>query len=144
MNFEKSARKDYDHRANPHKIYRGFKRIRMAMTYSIDGLRFAFCEESAFRQELFLAVVMTPWAFLFDFTMVERLMLIGSIMLVLVIELVNSGIEATIDRISFQNHSLSKRAKDYGSAAVLLMLILCGGTWIGLFFPYLQSLLVTQ
>jgi diacylglycerol kinase (ATP) len=62
---------------------------------------------------------------------------LGSIALVLMMELVNSGIEAAIDRISFQNHSLSKRAKDYGSAAVLLALILSGATWIALLYPHL-------
>ena len=123
---------DYDPRQNPHKTHRGLKRLRMAAGHSYDGLRFAFLEESAFRQELLLGALMLPWAFLIDFNVVERLLLIGSMTLVLIMELINSGIEAAIDRISFQNHSLSKRAKDYGSAAVLLALILCGTTWSSL------------
>lgn len=128
---------DYDPRANPYKVHRGFKRVIMAAGHSYDGLRFAYQEESAFRQELMLAALMTPWAFVLDFTATERILLIGTICLVLIMELMNSGIEATVDRISFNNHSLSKRAKDYGSAAVLLTLILCGITWATLFASYL-------
>lgn len=81
---------------------------------------------------------MSPWAFIIDFNPVERILLLTSIGLVLIVELVNSGIEATVDRISFQNHSLSKRAKDYGSAAVLLALILCGAVWSTLLYPHLS------
>lgn len=128
---------DYDPRQNPHKTHRGLKRVRMAAGHSYDGLRFAFLEESAFRQELLLGTLMLPWVFLIDFNVVERLLLIGSMTLVLIMELINSGIEAAIDRISFQNHSLSKRAKDYGSAAVLLALILCGITWPSLLISHL-------
>ncbi len=128
---------DYDPRQNPHKTHRGLKRVRMAAGHSYDGLRFAFLEESAFRQELLLGTLMLPWVFLIDFNVVERLLLIGSMTLVLMMELINSGIEAAIDRISFQNHSLSKRAKDYGSAAVLLALILCGITWPSLLISHL-------
>ena len=78
---------------------------------------------------------MLPWAFVFEFSAVERILLIGTLILVLITELLNSGIEAAIDRISFEAHSLSKRAKDYGSAAVMLCLILCAYTWIALFLP---------
>lgn len=132
---------DYDPRNNPHKVYTGLRRIWMAAGHSLDGFRFALLEESAFRQELFLALLMLPWAFVCDFNTVERILLVGSIGLVLMMELINSGIEATVDRISFQYHSLSKRAKDYGSAAVLLALILCGGVWLSLFLPLLQQLI---
>lgn len=128
---------DYDPRDNPHKIHRGFKRVFMAAGHSLDGLRYAIQEESAFRQELLLGLLMAPWVFIIEFDRVERLLLLGSIVLVLIIELLNSGIEAAIDRISFQHHSLSKRAKDYGSAAVLLALIFCGATWIMLLHPHL-------
>ena len=129
---------DYDPRHNPHKIHHGLKRVVMAAGHSLDGLGFAVREESAFRQELLLGALMAPWAFAFDFSAVERILLLGSITLVLIMELLNSGIEATVDRISFQNHSLSKRAKDYGSAAVLLTLILCGATWGSLLLTHLQ------
>jgi diacylglycerol kinase (ATP) len=128
---------DYDPRHNPHKIHRGLKRVIMAAGHSLDGLRYAIKEESAFRQELLLGLLMAPWAFIVEFDRVERLLLLGSIVLVLIMELLNSGIEAAIDRISFQHHSLSKRAKDYGSAAVLLALIFCGATWITLLLPHL-------
>lgn len=126
---------EYDPRRNPYKKHRGIKRLWMATFHSIDGLRYAVLEESAFRQELCLAALILPWAFLLDFTAVERLLLVGSVILVLMLELVNSGIEAAIDRISFNQHSLSKRAKDYGSAAVLLALLLCGATWGSLVYP---------
>ena len=128
---------DYDPGNNPHKIHHGFKRVVMAAGHSLDGLRYGIQEESAFRQELLLAALMTPWAFLLSFNLVERILLLGSIVLVLIMELLNSGIEATVDRISFQNHSLSKRAKDYGSAAVLLALLLCGAIWCSLLYPHL-------
>lgn len=128
---------DYDPRHNPYKIHHGLKRVVMAAGHSLDGLGFAVREESAFRQELLLGALMAPWAFAFDFSAVERILLLGSITLVLIMELLNSGIEATVDRISFQNHSLSKRAKDYGSAAVLLSLLLCGAIWCALLIPHL-------
>ena len=83
-------------------------------------------------------MLMLPWVWVFDFNLVERALLVGSVTLVLIVELINSGIEAAIDRISFEAHSLSKRAKDYGSAAVLLCLLLCGYTWLSLFIPVLH------
>lgn len=129
---------DYDPGSNPHKIHRGLRRVMMATAHSIAGLGFAIKEESAFRQELLLAAILSPWAFIIDFNPVERILLLTSIGLVLIVELVNSGIEATVDLISFQNHSLSKRAKDYGSAAVLLALILCGAVWSTLLYPHLS------
>ena len=128
---------DDDPSFNPHKTHRGLKRVMMATIHSLDGLRFAFREESAFRQELLLVALMAPWAFIFDFSTIERILLLGTLMLVLIIELLNSGIEATVDRISFQKHNLSKRAKDYGSAAVFLSLLLCGAIWCFLFISHL-------
>jgi diacylglycerol kinase (ATP) len=129
---------DYDPKANPHKTHRGLKRVWLATGHSIQGFCFAIREESAFRQELLVALLMLPWAFYFDFSEIERTLLIGTVFLVLIIELINSGIEAAIDRISFEAHSLSKRAKDYGSAAVLLALLLCGYTWVVLFLPLIH------
>lgn len=129
---------DYDPKANPHKTHRGLKRVWLATGHSIQGFGFAIREESAFRQELLLALVMLPWAFFFSFTTTERIILISTVFLVLIIELINSGIEAAIDRISFEAHSLSKRAKDYGSAAVFLSLLLCVFTWVALFFPFVH------
>ncbi len=129
---------DYDPKANPHKTHRGLKRVWLATGHSIQGFCFAIREESAFRQELLVALLMLPWAFYFDFSEIERTLLIGTVFLVLIIELINSGIEAAIDRISFEAHSLSKRAKDYGSAAVFLALLLCGYTWVVLFLPLIH------
>lgn len=129
---------DYDPKANPHKTHRGLKRIWLATGHSLQGFSFAIREESAFRQELFLALLMLPWVWVFNFSLVERALLVASVILVLIVELINSGIEAAIDRISFEAHSLSKRAKDYGSAAVLLCLLLCGYTWLSLFIPVLH------
>lgn len=129
---------DYDPKTNPHKTHRGLKRIWLATGHSAQGFYFAFREESAFRQELLLAAILLPWAFILEFSVEERVLLVGTVVLVLITELLNSGIEAAIDRISFEAHSLSKRAKDYGSAAVLLSLLLCGGTWLALFYPVIN------
>ena len=129
---------DYDPKANPHKTHTGLKRVWLATGHSLQGFGFAIREESAFRQELFLGVLMLPWVWIFDFNQLERILLIGTVLLVLIVELLNSGIEAAIDRISFEAHSLSKRAKDYGSAAVLLSLLLCGYTWVVLFLPFIH------
>ena len=115
--------------SNPHKGRTGLTRIAHALRYSIDGLRVAYQGESAFRQEFWLAAVMVPAAFWLGRGWVEVALLAGSVMLVLIVELLNSGIEAAIDRVSFEMHDLSKRAKDLASAAVLLSLLLCGGIW---------------
>lgn len=129
---------DYDPKANPHKTHRGLRRVWLAAGHSLNGFCFAIREESAFRQELFLAMLMLPWVWILEFSIIESALLIGTVCLVLIVELINSGIEAAIDRISFEAHSLSKRAKDYGSAAVLLCLLLCGYTWISLFISHLH------
>jgi diacylglycerol kinase (ATP) len=129
---------DYDPKKNPYKKQKGFKRLWFAAGHSFHGFYFAFREESAFRQEMFLAFILLPWPFICEFSKVEQILLISSLLLVLIVELINSGIEATIDRISFDAHSLSKRAKDYGSAAVLLSLLLCAYVWITLFAPILN------
>ncbi len=122
----------YSSERNPHKGNRGLTRAWQAAKNSWSGLLFAVREESAFRQELTLTACLVPLALLLPFGAVERLMLIGSVVLVLIIELVNSSIEAAIDRISFEHHGLSKRAKDYGSAAVMLALLTCAMVWITL------------
>lgn len=114
---------------NPHKGRTGLSRIVHATGYSAQGLSAAVRHESAFRQELLLALVMLPAALWLARSWVEGVLLVGTVLLVLVVELLNSGIEAVVDRVSYEHHDLSKRAKDYGSAAVLLSLLLCGGTW---------------
>lgn len=115
---------------NPHKGRTGLDRILRATGYSISGLRIAYKGESAFRQEFWLSVVLTPCAFWLGRNWVEVSLLLASLMLVLIVELLNSGIEAAIDRISMDLHALSKRAKDLASAAVFLSLVLCGGIWL--------------
>jgi diacylglycerol kinase (ATP) len=123
---------EYVPEANPHKGNKGLLRAWRAMLNSWDGLVYAVREESAFRQELSLAACLVPVAILLPFGAIERLMLMASIVFVLVVELLNSSVEAAVDRISFEHHGLSKRAKDYGSAAVMLALLMCGGVWLTL------------
>jgi diacylglycerol kinase (ATP) len=116
--------------ANPHKGRSGLDRMLRATGYSIEGLKTAYRGESAFRQESVLALVMLPAAFILGATWIEVAVLAGSVLLVLILELLNSGIEAAIDRVSLDLHDLSKRAKDLASAAVFLSLLLCGGIWV--------------
>jgi diacylglycerol kinase (ATP) len=108
---------------------RGLQRLANATRYSIDGLSAAWAHEDAFRQELILAAVMIPVALLLPLTLPEKILLIGVVVLVLIVELLNTGIEAAIDRDSLRIDPLGKRAKDYGSAAVMLSLLLAAGTW---------------
>ena len=108
---------------------RGLRRVLNAAGYSLDGLRAAWRHEDAFRQELILAAIMIPTAALLPVTLVEKIVLIGVVVLVLIVELLNTGIEAAIDRDSLEINPLGKRAKDYGSAAVMLSLLLAGGAW---------------
>ena len=115
---------------NPHKGRTGIDRIVRAVGYSLAGLRLAYRGESAFRQEFWLAVVLLPLAFWVGRSWIEVLLLAGSVSLVLIVELLNSAVEAAIDRVSFEWHELSKRAKDIGSAAVFLSLLLCAGVWL--------------
>jgi diacylglycerol kinase (ATP) len=108
---------------SPHKGKTGLKRVWNAMFYSFDGLRSAWKHEDAFRQETILALLLVPLAFLLTDSNLARALMIGSVLLVLVVELVNSAIEATVDRISLEHHALAKRAKDIGSAAVFISLM---------------------
>ena len=108
---------------------RGLQRLVNATRYSIDGLSSAWAHEDAFRQELILAAVMIPVALLLPLTLPEKILLVGVVVLVLIVELLNTGIEAAIDRDSLRIDPLGKRAKDYGSAAVMLSLLLAAGTW---------------
>lgn len=115
--------------SNPHKGRTGLDRVIRATGYSMAGLKAAYRGESAFRQEFWLAALMFPLAFWLGRSWVEVALLAGSLMLVLIVELLNSGIEAAIDRVSYELHDLSKRAKDLASAAVFLSLLLCAGIW---------------
>ena len=120
---------NYQIEDNPHKGNKGITRAFRAAINSWNGLIYAYKEESAFRQELALSLILIPLAIYLPVTPIEKILLIASVILVLVIELLNSGVEAAIDRISFEVHDLSKRAKDFGSAAVMLALLLCALTW---------------
>lgn len=109
--------------ANHHKGKTGLRRAWNAMFYSMAGFKAAFQHEDAFRQEVILAVILIPAALFLRHAAVERALMIGSILLVLLAELINSAIEATVDRISLEDHKLAKRAKDIGSAAVFVSLV---------------------
>ena len=114
---------------NPYKGNRGLTRAWHAMKNSLAGFRVAIREESAFRQELTLAAILIPCGLLLPVDPVSRVLLLGSVLLVLIVELLNSSVEAAIDRISLERHELSRRAKDLGSAAVMVALGMCVMTW---------------
>ena len=107
----------------------GLRRIWNAMFYSLQGMVSAWQHEAAFRQEAALCIIMIPLAFLLGENAMERALLAGTCLLVLVVELLNSAIEATIDRIGSEHHELSGRAKDLGSAAVFVSLCALALTW---------------
>jgi len=114
---------------SPHKGRRGVRRLVNALFYSLSGLALAFRHESAFRQEVALAALLLPTALVLPVGAAERVLLIGSVLLVLIVELLNSSVEAAVDRIGLDTHRLSKRAKDLGSAAVFVALALLALTW---------------
>ena len=114
---------------NPQKSGKGLDRILHAGGYSIEGLR-AGWHETAFRQEAILATFLVPLSFWLGQNWVETALLAGSVLMVMVVELLNTSVESAIDRIGPEWHDLSKRAKDMGSAAVLLSLLLCAGIWL--------------
>ena len=107
----------------------GLKRIFSALLYSIDGFKSAWRHEHAFRQELGVFVVGAVIALVLKVSAFEKLVLIGTLTLILIVELINSSIEAVVDRVSLERHPLSKNAKDFGSAAVLLTFLLAIASW---------------
>ncbi|MFI8479612.1 diacylglycerol kinase [Pseudomonas sp. NPDC078700] len=115
---------------SPFKGQTGLKRILNATGYSLDGLRSAYTGEAAFRQLVLLNVVLIPLAWAFDVSKGERAMMIAVCLLALIVELLNSAVEAAIDRISLDLHPLSKNAKDMGSAAQFVSLALIGSVWL--------------
>jgi diacylglycerol kinase (ATP) len=115
---------------------RGLRRVTNALRYSADGLNAAWREEEAFRQEVMLAAVMIPAALVLPLAMAERVLLVGSVFLVLIVEILNTAVEAAIDRHSFEINPLAKRAKDLGSAAVMLSLLFAGGTWVAILWSH--------
>jgi diacylglycerol kinase (ATP) len=120
---------------NLQKQRRGISRIVHAFKYSLQGLKAAM-HEPAFRQEAYIALLLIPLSFYFGRDWIEVSILLGAVVAVLVVELLNTGLESAIDRVGPQWHDLSKRCKDLGSAAVLLSILLCLGVWF--------SFLVTQ
>jgi len=117
----------------------GLKRVINAFGYSVKGLTATVRGEAAFRQELVLVAVLVPVALLLDVTRIDRVLMIASLLLVLIVELVNSAIESAINRIGTDHHELSGRAKDQGSAAVLIALILAAIVWISAIYSLLSS-----
>lgn len=113
----------------------GVKRIFSAFFYSIQGFKAAWKNEHAFRQELILVVIASLIAFALPVSAVEKLMMIGVFVLVLIVELINSAIEAVVDRVSLERNPLSKNAKDFGSAAVFLTMSLAVATWAVILLP---------
>src|SRR5687768_1113011 len=123
---------------NPQKLRTGLSRIWHAAGYSLQGLR-AGWYEPAFRQEAMASAFMLPLSFWLGRGWVEVALLAGSVLLVMIVELLNTGIETAIDRIGPEWHDLSKRAKDMGSAAVLLSLVLCAGVWFAALYQRFGS-----
>lgn len=117
---------------SPYKSKGGLGRLFNASRYSLQGLRAAFRHEAAFRQELLLAVVLVPAAFWLGRSLGEWLLLVGTLVLLLIVELFNSALEALADTITLEHHPLIGRAKDLGSAAVMLTLVFGAVTWISL------------
>jgi len=109
---------------------RGFRRVGLAFGYSLSGLRAAWTREAAFRQETVLALVLTPVALWLGANGVERALLVGSLLLVLVVELLNTGIENVVDRVGSEHHQLAGWAKDVGSAAVMLSIVAAVLVWL--------------
>jgi len=114
---------------SPFKGKTGLRRVWNALHYSLAGFRAAYTCEDAFRQEVFLALLLIPASFFLPVTWTGRALMIASVLLVLIVELINSAIEAVVDRVSLDRHHLSKRAKDVGSAAVLLALVNVALVW---------------
>jgi diacylglycerol kinase (ATP) len=115
---------------SPHKGKTGPQRIWNALFYSLDGLAAAFKHEDAFRQEVLLALILIPIALSMPVSGIGRGLMVASVLLVLIVELLNSGLEAVTDRISLEDHVLAKRAKDMGSAAVMLSLLNVPIVWL--------------
>ncbi|MEO7727019.1 MAG: diacylglycerol kinase [Burkholderiales bacterium] len=115
---------------SPYKGKTGLRRIWNAMLYSFDGFAAAYRHEDAFRQEVLLAVILIPLALCLPASGAGKGQMIASVLLVMIVELLNSGIEAVTDRVSLEDHALAKRAKDLGSAAVMLSLINVPVVWL--------------
>ena len=115
---------------SPHKGKTGLQRLINATRYSLAGLTAATRNEDAFRQELLLAAVLVPVGLWLGHSGTDKALLVGSVLLLLIVELLNSAIEAAVDRVSLEDHALAKRAKDIGSAAVMLSLVNLAAVWL--------------
>jgi len=124
-------------RESPFKGKTGVQRLINATRYSFEGLAAAARHEDAFRQELVLAAILIPLGLWLGHDGVERALMVGSVLLVLVVELLNSAVEATVDRVSLEDHELAKRAKDIGSAAVMMSLATVAAVWLLVLLPRL-------
>ena len=122
---------------SPFKGKTGLQRLINATRYSLEGLAAAARHEDAFRQELILAAILVPLGVWLGNDGVERALMVGSVLLVLVVELLNSAVEATVDRVSLEDHQLAKRAKDIGSAAVMVSLATVAAVWLLVLLPRL-------
>lgn len=125
---------DFNQAESPHKGKTGLRRIWNAMFYSAEGLRAAYRHEDAFRQEVLLALLLIPLALFLPVSGVGKALMIASVLLVLIVELLNSAVEATVDRVSLEHHRLAKRAKDIGSAAVMISLVNVVVIWLLVWF----------
>ncbi|MBI3527681.1 MAG: diacylglycerol kinase [Betaproteobacteria bacterium] len=119
---------------SPHKGKTGLRRVWNAMFYSIAGLKAAYRHEDAFRQEVLLAALLIPLALFLPASGLGKALMITSVLLVLIVELLNSAVEATVDRVSLEHHRLAKRAKDIGSAAVMMSLANVAVIWLLVLF----------
>lgn len=127
--MENSNSQSGAHQESPFKGKTGLRRLMNAFGYSLAGFRAAFKHEDAFRQEVYLAVVLIPLALYLEHDALHRVLMIGSILLVMIVELMNSAVEAVVDRVSLERHELAKRAKDIGSAAVFVALTNLAVVW---------------
>jgi len=119
---------------SPYKNIKSFDRLSAALNNSFEGLKATFKNEEAFRQEIFLALILIPVAFYTGDTTVEKILLVSSLILLIVIELINTGIEVITDRVSLDKDELSQLAKDVGSAAVLIAFLNCFIVWLMILF----------
>lgn len=116
------------------KKNKGFTRVYKAAYYSYRGLLQAIKHEAAFQQEVILALVLVPLAFFLEVTTVERILLVGAVLFVMIVELLNTAVEAVVDRIGYEHHVLAGQAKDLGSAAVLVSIFLAIFVWVSILF----------
>ena len=122
------------HIESPFKGKTGLRRLLNALGYSVEGFKAAYKHEDAFRQEVRLAIILTPLAFYLGNSAIEIALMVARVLLVLIVELLNSAIEAVVDRVSIERHELAKRAKDIGSAAVFIALLVTVVVWCLILF----------